>query len=50
MLGAAVGATLAVADRERRPFADAVGGEDRRAPRRRREEGGRRVRFVVPVK
>ena len=31
------------ADRERRPFADAVGRQDRGAPRRRREEGRRRV-------
>ena len=42
---AAVRAPLAVADRERRPLADAVGGQDRRAPRRRREERGGRVRL-----
>ena len=41
------GAPLAVADRERRPLADAVGGQDRRAPRRRGEKGGGRVRLVV---
>ena len=44
MAGAAAVAPLAVADRERRPLAHAVGGQDRRAPRRRGEEGGGRVR------
>ena len=47
MSRAAVRAPLAVADRERRPLADAVGGQDRRAPRRRGEERGGRVRMVV---
>jgi hypothetical protein len=42
-LGAAVGVTLAVPDREGGPFPDAVGGEDGCAPRRRREEGGLRA-------
>ena len=37
----------AVPDRQRRPFADAVRGEDRGAPRRRGEERGGGVRRVV---
>src|SRR5439155_270739 len=46
--GAAVSAPLAMADRERGPLAHAVGGQDRRATRRSRQEGGGRVRLVVP--
>ena len=37
-----------MADRERGPLAHAVGGQDRRATRRSRQEGGGRVRLVVP--
>ena len=48
MLGAAVRAPLAVADRERRPLADAVGGEDGRASCRRRQERRGGVGLVVP--
>ena len=36
-----------MADRQRRPFADAVGGQDGRAARRRGEERGGGVRLVV---
>ena len=46
-VGAAVGAALAAADRERGPLADAVSREDGRAEGRRRHERGRRMRRVV---
>ena len=42
-----IGAPLAMADRQRGPFADAVGGQDRRAPRGSGEERGSGVRMVV---
>jgi hypothetical protein len=35
---AAIGAALAMADRERGPFADAIGGQNGRATRRRGQE------------
>ena len=41
--GAAPRLALAGAGRQRRPFADAVGGKDGRRPCRRGQEGGRRV-------
>ena len=44
---AAVVGDRAASERERRPLADAVGGEDRGLPGRRSEERGRRVRAVV---
>ena len=46
-VGGTVRAPLAVADRERRPFAHAVRGQDGGAAGRRREERRRRVRGVV---
>ena len=50
-VGASVSAVrmpLPVADGERGPLADAVGGQDRGAIGRRRQERGGRVRLVVP--
>ena len=44
---AAIGAPLAVAGGQRRPLADAVGGQDRGAARRRGEKRGGRVRGVM---
>ena len=43
----AAGPARAAAGGQRRPFADPVGGEDRRFPGRRGEEGGGGVRLVM---
>ena len=45
--GAAAGTPLSLADRQRGPLADAIGGQDRGAAGRRREKSRRRVRLVM---